>query len=174
MRALTLTQPWAGLVAAGLKTVESRTWGTAYRGPLAIHAAAGWGEFGSLQAAGDYVLSDDIPRGMWDAMCTAGMLEGDFDAGGVELDEATRAHVQDWPRGVIVAVAQLTAIVDVETLESDLYDREEPLCNFEQLRRAWLLGDITPVDPPVEARGAQGLWVVDPGVEQRINEAAPR
>ena len=42
MRALTLTQPWATLVVGGLKYVETRSWATSYRGPLAIHAARGF------------------------------------------------------------------------------------------------------------------------------------
>lgn len=40
MRALTIRQPWASLIALGRKTVEVRSWRTDYRGPLAIHAAA--------------------------------------------------------------------------------------------------------------------------------------
>src|SRR5690242_18036251 len=40
MRALSLTQPWASLVALGEKSIEPRSWPTAYRGPLAIHASA--------------------------------------------------------------------------------------------------------------------------------------
>ena len=42
MRALTITQPWASLVMSGDKRVETRSWSTTYRGPLAIHAAKGW------------------------------------------------------------------------------------------------------------------------------------
>ncbi len=42
MKALTLTQPWATLVALGYKRVETRSWKTQYRGPLAIHAAKGY------------------------------------------------------------------------------------------------------------------------------------
>ena len=38
MKALSLTQPWASLVADGRKTTETRSWLTHYRGPLAIHA----------------------------------------------------------------------------------------------------------------------------------------
>ena len=38
MKALTLHQPWATLIAQGHKRVENRTWRTGYRGPLAIHA----------------------------------------------------------------------------------------------------------------------------------------
>lgn len=39
MRALTIRQPWADLIACGAKTVEVRTRPQSYRGPLLIHAA---------------------------------------------------------------------------------------------------------------------------------------
>jgi hypothetical protein len=39
MKIITLWQPWASLVAIGLKVHETRSWSTTYRGPLAIHAA---------------------------------------------------------------------------------------------------------------------------------------
>jgi len=42
VKALTLTQPWAYLVAVGAKTIETRSWRATYRGPLAIHAAKGF------------------------------------------------------------------------------------------------------------------------------------
>lgn len=40
MRALTLRQPWASLVALGVKRIETRSWSTKYRGRIAIHAGA--------------------------------------------------------------------------------------------------------------------------------------
>ena len=55
MKALTLTQPWATLVALGHKKIETRSWGTRYRGPIAIHAAKGFPakarEFASREAS---------------------------------------------------------------------------------------------------------------------------
>lgn len=39
MMALTLWQPWATLMALDEKRIETRSWGTNYRGVLAIHAA---------------------------------------------------------------------------------------------------------------------------------------
>ncbi|MFN5288139.1 MAG: ASCH domain-containing protein [Planctomyces sp.] len=39
MKALSIRQPFASLIAAGKKTVELRTWYTHYRGPLLICAA---------------------------------------------------------------------------------------------------------------------------------------
>lgn len=38
MKALSVRQPWAWAIVAGLKPVENRTWQTNYRGPLLIHA----------------------------------------------------------------------------------------------------------------------------------------
>jgi ASCH domain len=40
VKVLTVRQPWAHLIVAGLKTIENRTWRTNYRGPLYIHAAS--------------------------------------------------------------------------------------------------------------------------------------
>ena len=39
MRALSVRQPWAHLIASGEKSIEVRSWGTAYRGPLLIVAS---------------------------------------------------------------------------------------------------------------------------------------
>lgn len=36
--ALSIRQPWAWLIVNGFKDIENRTWPTAYRGPLLIHA----------------------------------------------------------------------------------------------------------------------------------------
>ncbi|MGA8725379.1 MAG: ASCH domain-containing protein [Acidimicrobiales bacterium] len=37
-RVLTVRQPWASLIVAGIKPVENRTWPTRHRGRLLIHA----------------------------------------------------------------------------------------------------------------------------------------
>lgn len=38
MKAISILQPWASLILSGEKRIENRTWATAYRGPLVIHA----------------------------------------------------------------------------------------------------------------------------------------
>ena len=38
MKAITIKQPWASLIAAGLKDIENRTWKTNFRGRVLIHA----------------------------------------------------------------------------------------------------------------------------------------
>ena len=39
LRCISVRQPWAELIAAGIKQVENRTWRTDYTGPLGIHAS---------------------------------------------------------------------------------------------------------------------------------------
>lgn len=39
MKALSIKQPWANLIASGKKTIETRKWKTDYRGPLLIVSA---------------------------------------------------------------------------------------------------------------------------------------
>lgn len=41
MKAITIKQPFASLIAAGLKEYEFRTWKTKYRGEILIHAGKG-------------------------------------------------------------------------------------------------------------------------------------
>lgn len=42
MKALTLTQPWATLMAIQKKRIETRIWSTNYRGEFVVHAAKGF------------------------------------------------------------------------------------------------------------------------------------
>jgi hypothetical protein len=41
MKALSIRQPWAWLIANGHKDIENRQWKTYHRGPILIHAAKG-------------------------------------------------------------------------------------------------------------------------------------
>lgn len=51
MKALSVRQPWASLIAEGTKTVEVRSWRTDYHGPLVICASARFDcGFAGLQA----------------------------------------------------------------------------------------------------------------------------
>lgn len=40
MKALSIKQPWASLIAHGIKDIENRTWPTKFRGRIYIHASA--------------------------------------------------------------------------------------------------------------------------------------
>ena len=40
MKALSIKQPWASLIAHGIKNIENRTWKTKFRGRIFIHASS--------------------------------------------------------------------------------------------------------------------------------------
>ena len=73
VKALTMTQPWASLVAIGENTIETRSWSTRYRGPLAIHAAKGFPadaralcqrqSYRAVLVRHGYASADDLPLG---------------------------------------------------------------------------------------------------------------
>jgi hypothetical protein len=157
VRALSLTQPWATLVAIGAKRNETRSWRTTYRGPLAIHA------------------TQTIPHYAVDAMSRdpfASVLE----RAGYRGERRTKTL----PTGAIVAVAQL---VDIKVTDEFYGPSPSPgvtkiLLTFQEYefgdygpeRYAWLLQHAIPLRHPVPCRGRQGLWIVPPDVERRVRE----
>ena len=54
MKALSIRQPWAWLITHGLKPVENRTWSTAYRGELLIHASKEFDQAGLDSVLGNF------------------------------------------------------------------------------------------------------------------------
>lgn len=157
MKAITLTQPWATLVALGKKRIETRSWSTRYRGPLAIHAAKGFPEglrSGEDMAVGPYTLHREGP----DLFLWHG---------------AHRVLPFSLPRGEIVATAELVNVHQIEERslgwidsflritvhrQEWLIEPERSLGDFTPGRYAWLLRDIQPLDKPIPAKGALGLW----------------
>jgi predicted transcriptional regulator len=50
MKALSIREPWAGLIVDGKKSIELRTWRTHYRGPALIHRSGkNGGIIGSME-----------------------------------------------------------------------------------------------------------------------------
>lgn len=98
MKALTLWQPWATLVALGLKRYETRGWTTLYRGPLAIHAAK---TRKGIQVAGadvlELVAGETMLFGSVVAVCDFdGVVETDGARGAMDSRELL---VGDWGEG---------------------------------------------------------------------------
>jgi hypothetical protein len=133
MMALTLTQPWATLVANGAKRFETRSWRTTYRGILAIHAAKG--------------MPSEAKQ-----LCVATRF---FRA----LEERA---VNDLPRGSVIAIAELIDIVPVERIRGSLSPDELAFGDFGLGRWAWELWPVNPLAEPVPAIGHLGLWEWDP------------
>jgi hypothetical protein len=131
MKALTLTQPWASLVAVGAKRIETRSWGTTYRGPLAIHAAKG------MNKEALRVVTEEP---FWTAL--------------------QPAYGHGWlPRGCVIAIVQLVDVIPAErALIAHADSREQAFGDYSEGRYAWIFGHVVPVDPPSAAKGMLGLW----------------
>lgn len=186
MKALTIRQPWASLIAHGVKTIETRSWSTEYRGPLAIHAGhrwdVGWGTH-ALWHDPD-VPSDTRDRN--DVLVEKLRCDPTEDCNGSgywTVDAYGRRHI---PLGAVVATSTLADVVpiveDCDDLpyapalieagygwgrlwpegasdlgeEFDITD-QLPYGDFTPGRYAWLLTDIKPCDP-VPAKGRLGMW----------------
>ena len=158
MKAITLWQPWASLLACGAKQYETRSWATNYRGPIAIHAA--------------------ITRKYY---CTAGyqdiMIEAAHDKRWQEyLMQCADTEEHEIPFGAVIATAEL---VECHRIQKD--PKTHRFCGYGNDGRVtklpiflpkneYLFGDWTPgrfawefanmkiLVRPVPAKGKQGLW----------------
>lgn len=74
MKALSVRQPWASLIASGVKTIELRTWQRSYSGDLLICASSNvWrGQFEGLIDADSWNKALKGPRGV--ALCVVEVL----------------------------------------------------------------------------------------------------
>lgn len=180
MKALTLYQPWATLVALGAKRVETRSWHTHYRGTLAIHAGSRPVPTGAR--VGDYSVVRDAD------------LAADAPSFVVRWPEfaSLNPHERWWalPLGAVVATCTLVDVVPTAALgwtglwegwawqgpngacERHVHSSDDPaggrstivaanqrpLGDFSPGRYAWLLADVQRVAEPVPARGRQRLW----------------
>ena len=155
MRALTLTQPWATLVAIGAKSIETRSWyvGRDPRGvgaqalgwPIAIHAAKGF-PAGAKAACGKEPFAS-------------------------ALIKAGYGKYGSLPTGAVIATAVLLHCVTVEHLERAphiLTPTERAFGDYSPGRYAWRFWNVKPLPEPIPARGALGLWEweCDPFIER--------
>lgn len=133
MKAVTISQPYASLIASGKKWVENRTWPTNYRGEIAIHAGKG------LQ----YLDKEELLLYPHGCVIAVGKL--------VACCERDRIIDMDSD-----PMRRKTRALGSQKYWSELARHEHtegPWC--------WILEDIRPI-VPVPIRGAQGLWVWKP------------
>ena len=131
MKVITLTQPWASLVALGAKRIETRSWTTSYRGPLYIHAAKGFPE-----DARELCFEEPFRTALG------------------------RLSPADLPRGAVLASAYLKHVLPVKVAQScyPLSEMEREFGDFSSGRFAWFLEDVVALAKPIPAKGSLGLW----------------
>jgi hypothetical protein len=168
MKALTVQQPWATLIAVGAKQIETRSWKTDYRGPLAIHA------------------SKNMP-----VQNRVLMYKSPFAEYLHKYDVKQTRMVNHIPLGCILATCDLVDIVHIPPFHTrwiskfklyhlDMYPNEiyetgpddkiipippnDPELSFGDYtpgRYAWILDNVKIMKTPIEAKGRLGLWEVN-------------
>lgn len=135
--AVSVWQPWAELIARGIKRFETRSWWlpqdrVCLREHLAIHAAQKpWSQV--IRGFGPGALAE------FEAACR-----------GVGFEP------NDRPRGCVVAVVQLLGQVRTE---STVPPGQEALWgDWRPGRWAWELELVERLEPPVPAKGGQKIW----------------
>lgn len=152
MKAISLWQPWATLVAIGAKAIETRGWQTPYRGPLAIHAAVRW-----------------TPQQT--ALCRTEPFVSVLRAAGYDADPRPNTTISQHSimLGHIVAIATLAGIVPTENIsfaplpllpEQNRHPHEKEFGDYSPGRFGWFLKDVRPLRVPMPYRGRQGLFNV--------------
>jgi len=136
MKAISLYQPWASLMALGHKRIETRSWATSYRGPLAIHAAK------------KLVMPDD-PE-FREALEKLGLI-ANWDGKNCSWPKG------DFPRGAIVGVCNLHSCVPVG-LGPILENYERLFGDYSPGRYLWLTTDMKKLNNPIPCIGRQGFW----------------
>ena len=158
MKAITIWQPWASLLATGAKLYETRGWATKYRGPIAIHAATK------------------------DPMRIPHTEELRRIVAGLGIDPW-----RDLPRGAIIATAELVNVwhivyhpgldvdeakhidIGAESLTKNKHDphfgdyfvpteKEIAMGDWTPGRYAWELANVKMLPEPISIKGKQGLW----------------
>ena len=148
MKALTLWQPWATLVAMEVKRIETRCWSTKYRGPLAIHAAA--------QIPAKYLGRSAQMEPFRDELADLFCVRRDRDdRGGKRVDDILRVL----PKGKVVCIVKLTGVEEIGCmLRETIPERERIFGNYDDGRYAWHLEMLEVIEPPVPVKGNRMLW----------------
>jgi activating signal cointegrator 1 len=151
VKVLSLTQPWATLVAIGAKHIDTRSSSTSYRGPIAIHAGRDSCE------ARVALYADPVLKVLNEARIHLGR------------------DARELPTGVIVAVAELVSVEPTELLTNRargieaLSPYEFEFGNYAPRRFGWLLTDVRRLQKPIPCQGALGVWTAPPDIGRRIS-----
>lgn len=151
LKIISLLQPWASAIPLGLKSFETRSWKTPWRGRIAIHASKGW-----TRQQSEYFYGFPTMR---EAFREIGVND----------------H-RSLPLGRIVATARIAEVLETGNMQTgpgpydwQISDRERAFGDYTPGRYAWKLEDIKAVDGPY-LKGRLGLWLATDGLAKAIDE----
>jgi len=168
MLAISVNQPYASIIAAGAKLVETRDW-KPYPNKLkpgdrvAIHATKNFPQW-----AKEICQEPRFFQALWpDIQGYRNTQESPYPADWFmkiddlyySIDEIER-RTEALPRGVIVATARIAAFrsTNDDDFIDELSQQEMQFGNYASDRWGWVLEDVQALDEPIPARGQLGIW----------------
>lgn len=167
VKAITILQPYASLILAGVKHYETRSWDTPYRGRIAIHSGKGkpyecGAEFydRASRLLGGREM-EELPKGQVIAIATLNEIyrvtsngqygtpqeEKWMESGAALNPDGTPKRDKDGHR--------------IGWMEKPMPDEQEQYFgHFGVGFYAWELTDITPLPRPITYRGNQRIWEI--------------
>lgn len=145
MKALTICQPYAELIACKRKRVENRTWPTNFRGPMYIHAGKS--------------------REWLD------IVEDEFG----EIDSESGCCIEALEFGMVVAIASVIDCLSSLEIEACKHDKKYPWLRAHEHMNGpwcWILDDVSRVQP-FAWKGQLGLFEIDPMAARYAVQAPP-
>lgn len=128
MKAITIHQPWASLIAIGAERYETRSWKTVHRGYIAIHASQMW----SKEQEFVWNKLRDMPE--------------------------TAHIPEIAPLGAIICVCELVNCIPVEQIRDQLSHDDKIWGRHEDGWYVWELRVMKILREPVPAPSKNGLW----------------
>lgn len=139
MKAITIKQPWATLIALGEKQFETRSWQTKYRGLTAIHA----GKSIDKEACKDMAIANTL------------------------MKHGIKSY-KDLPTGAVLATANLLECHKVlssnfitpmaQTTGPVITNSEFWFGDYTVGRYAWELSNVEVLQEPIKSKGQLSLW----------------
>lgn len=128
MKVLSLTEPYATLIKNGIKTIETRSWNTKYRGTLYIHASSTKTPKTYKENVELMSLVNDDELNYRNIICSCELVDC------IEMTEDFVEKIKKLNRNEYI-----TGI-------------------YSKGRYAWILENIKALDKPIKAKGHLGIW----------------
>lgn len=143
IKAISLWEPWASLIRTGAKTYETRSWKTAYRGPLLICAAKGGA---SVQKIINLLNDPKFQLGLRP----------------IRRNTLSYVYFENLNFGKAVAVVSLENClpVDIDSI-AEISEAERNFGDFSPGRYMWKLKMLNNIFEPFPVKGKQGFFEVD-------------
>lgn len=193
-RAISLHQPWASLVALGIKKYETRSWETKYRGKLLICSAKRHSvnvgilkDLGLIWSEYPFLYPEDITDATESQKQLVRRLGWTWRENISRYEASVFDYIKSSPYfdiGKVLCVVDLVGCLKMGTnvfrkgKDSFYLDsRLTEISNLEQLcgdwrvgRYAWELANLMPLPNPIPIKGKQGLWIPDSSIITEVEK----